>query len=380
MANDLLTNGHQMSVRSTRRRGKAGQLAFTSRKRNIIGTYVNADPQRPASRTLTVDSFNAGDVYDVTIQGELVEYTAISGDTNAAGVAAKLKTAIESNPRAFGRVSVSIAGAVLTLTGRWPGVDLTFASASARITLGAESAAALAASVPFGRALFKGSPSAYNNKLATLPSDADLSNVTHVLTPIVANSTAYPLTLVDPDGTSYAPSYTSDGSATPKEIVDAMTIAVAAVTAFTAAGGVVSDDDAALTIALPDGWSLTASGALWTNERTAAVDADALLVGVSVFTQASAADAFDGGDVEGYTPNSAMMVLERNGSIFVEVDGPVATGDPVYVELSGAAAGKCYTTSTATRRRVRRLRWFEDDDAADGVAILQVLDAAQPVA
>lgn len=372
---------HQTSVRTSRKRGRVGQLAHTSSGgRNHIDTFINADPQRRWSRTLTVDSFNAGDVYDITINGRRVAYTAVSGDTDASGVAAKLKTAIESDPVAGGVVTVTRVGAVLTLTGRWPGFDVDVSKASARETLGAATAALTATPVPFGRVLFAGSAAAKaGNKRAKLPAAADLSLASHALTPVVANSTAYSVDVISPEGTKYTSApYTSDVSATPKEIVDNVNLAIAALSAFIAAGGAVADDDAVLTVTLPDGWTLNASGALWGNVRTAPVNADAKFVGVAVFSHTVAPDVFEGGDADGYGPNSTMDVLTGNGEIWVEVDAATAPSDPVYVELAGDDAGKLYKTSTATRARLRRLRWYEDNDGADGIAIVRVLDASQP--
>lgn len=382
MAENISTVTHQTSVRTDRKRGEVGRLAFLSQKRNRVDTFVNADPQSRWSRTVTIDSFNAGDVYDLTINGRRVAHTAVSGDTNADGVAAALKTKIDADGVAGAVVSVTRAGAVLTLTARWPGFDITISKDSARITLGSATAAASAAAVPFGRVLFAGSAAAkQGNKRAKLPAAGDLTKATHLLTPVVANATAYSVDVFSPDGTKYTSApYTSDGSATAKEICDNVNTAIAALSAFISAGGAVADDDVALTVTLPFGWSLVASGALFTNARTAPVDADAKFVGVAVFTHTSAPGVFEGGDADGYSPNSAMDVLTGNGGIWVEVGEATAPGDPVFVEMAGDNAGKVYKTSTATRVRVRRLRWYQDDDGADGVAILEVLDAAQPAA
>ena len=368
----------QTSVRTRRKRGKPGQLAHTGFPRNLIDTFINAEPQSRFTRAITVSTYTDAATYRFTIGDTVVSYVALTADVNVAGVAGKLKAAIESNPVAGGYVTVSLVGAVLTLTGRWPGFDIQMSTTDAKLSLAAASNALLASAVAFGRVLFRGGQAASEgNRLARVANAASLSLASHVLTPVVLNSTPYPITLVSPSGATYAPSYTSTGSATAALITAGAKAAIDSVAPFVAAGGSTTASATILTVSLPAGWSLQASAALFGNARNAGVNADVAMVGVALFTQAACGDVFPGGEpTDGYAPNSAMDVLTHNGAVWVESTQTILMNDPVFIELAGDDAGRVYNTTSATRVLSRRLRWYEGSDGADGIAMVEVLNVA----
>jgi hypothetical protein len=365
----------QRQIRDRMPRGRAGLLVFASGKRNLRSTRVNADPQARFSRTLTVDSYLDGHVYSIEIDGEIVSYTAVTADTNTTGVATKLAAKLAANPVVGGLLSISRVGAVITLTARWINVDVPMINTNARLTLGAATPSVPAQAVPYGRILFEGSAAqSEGNKRARLANAAALNQASVTLTPTVANTTVYDIRLIAPSGAAYIATYTSDGSATAQEIVEGLKAAVDAVAPFVAAGGSSTEDDATITITLPYFWRYEINGARWgTVVNVASKTADDVFAGVSLLSQAVAPDSYEA-DVDGYPPNSTMNLLSRLGEVFVEVDFSVSPSDPVYVELaSGANQGKVFKTPSATRQLMSKLRWYEDDNGAEGITILSVL-------
>lgn len=85
--------------------------------------------------------------------------------------------------------------------------------------------------------------------------------------------------------------------------------------------------------------------------------------GLSVFTQEEEAPGE-------YPANSAMMVLEDHGQMFVENDQGVSYGDPVYVGKAGDERGKLFNNAGADRELIPQLKFIEDVN--DGVAIVKV--------
>lgn len=360
----------QRSVRDRHIVGKAGMLALLGIKRNRIITATNSDPQRRMSKTLTVDTFTSGADYVFTIEGRVLTYTAIAGDTNQAGVAAKLAALINADPQVRGFVQAEAASAVITLTALYPGLEFSASESDSKLTLADVNSALQAASIPFGRVVFYAGESVLSapdkNRLVKLPAASDLSGDTFILTPSVANATAYNLTLVGPAGARYTAAFTSDGSATAKKIVEGQK---SALDALSITGLVVTEDDAALTVALPHGFDLEYEAPRYTSVAqtpgTSILDAFA---GIAVFTQDEPALDASG---NAYAPNSAMMILEGDGDIFVDNSEGVLRGDACYVELSsGANQGKLYKASSATRALLPMVRFQED--SGDALAIARV--------
>jgi len=359
----------QRDVRNRRIAGKAGMLAYLSIRRNRIGSFTNADPQRRMTKTVTVDTFTDGATYALTIEGRVVSYVAVTADTNVAGVAASFAAAINADPQARQIVNASAAAAVITLTGNLPGVSFSVSESDAKLTLADVLSALTADPIPFGRVLFYGSASVvspYPNKLVKLPDASDLTGDSFVMTPAVANTTAYNLGLIDPAGARYTAAYTSDGTATAQEIVEGQK---SALDALSITGLTSSEDNAALTLNLPYGWSLDYEAPRYSSVvKTAGAAIGDLFAGISLFTND---EPYNAAYPNSYGPNSVLSALEGNGSIFMDNAEGVSRGDACYVELAdGDDKGKLFRTSSATRALLPMMR-FESDEG-DDLAIVKL--------
>lgn len=360
----------QRSMRDRRIAGKAGMLAVLSHKRNRITTCTNSDPQRRMSKTLTIDTYTDGADYVVTLEGRVITYTATTADANQSGVASSLAAKINADPQVRGFLKATANAAVISLEALLPGLEFSASESDAKMTLADVNSALQADSIPFGRVVVFAGDSVLDapdkNKLVKLPDAADLSGEVHVLTPDVQDTTAYDIVIIGPNGARSTAAYTSDGSATAQEIVEGQK---AAIDALSITGLTTSEDDAALTINLPLGYSLEYEAPNYSAASfTAEVGLDDIFAGISVFTQDE--EALDASG-NAYAPNSAMMVLEGDGDIFVDNAESVNRGDAVYVELAdGDDKGKLYKSSSATRAALSAVKFQED--TGDSLAIARL--------
>lgn len=141
---------HQSSVRARASQAFLGMLAFATGLNYDI-TAINEAPQRGQTGTITVDTATDGAVYEFSINGVDISFTAgVSESTST--IATKIEDAINSNPLVRGQVSASAAAAVVTLSSTFPGISFSASSADAKLTVAESTAAALEArEIPFGR-------------------------------------------------------------------------------------------------------------------------------------------------------------------------------------------------------------------------------------
>lgn len=296
--------------------------------------------------TVTVNSATNSQDYVLTVTFGGTDYSVTytsDGTATTAEIAAGLEAAADADANINALINASSASNVLTLTGRYRGESFTLSvTPAADVTLATGTAAAAAGAIPFGRGCVL---DASNTDGVELPDTAnDTLKVVHA-TPVAENNAIYDLSLVadlDFDGINevYTASYSADGSATVKEIVEALQAALdAQMPANTIA---ITEDDAKLifTSELPNldfnvtGVELGAT-ATWTI-ATATALVPLRFKGVSlhshrVETDSDGATQYSGGDV---------VSLLQKGDIWVEVDDAItpSLGDPVFVRASASSS------------------------------------------
>lgn len=367
-----MTTISQRSMRERHLVGQPGQLAHLSIRRNKIGTFVNKDPQQVERKTLTIDTYTDGADYVLTIEGRTLTYTATTADADTSGVASSLADAINADPQIRQLVNAEASAAVITLESNLEGFSFSASESDAKMTLADVQSADQADPIPFGRGLFSGGASSTDSpdqlRLAKLPDAADVPGTTYQATPTVIDSATYGLTLEYPDGLQQAiGSFTASGSATAQEIVEGV---AAAVDAEGITGLSATEDDATISVTVPEGHRLLANAAIWSDLTiTSSLESEDLFIGISLLAQDEELQR-DGTD--GYAPNSAMEILESDGEVYVENDEGPTKSDPVYIELAdGDDKGKFFKSSSPTRRKLDCLEWFASYPGDDR-AILRV--------
>jgi hypothetical protein len=376
-----LTTNSQRSVRQRRPAGRIGQLSGSMLNR--VEPYLSFDPQAPQISTLTAANFSSGKVYSWNINGVADSYTTVSGDTDTTGAATKIAAKINANPAVRGQVRATSNAAVVTLTSTYPGLAFTVAGGS-DLAAATTQSAALAAAIPLGRVVLYGAsqPSivneGYSERLANQSLRRALvgnatARVLH-LTPTAVNSTIYGVTVLV-GGRTYSFSYTSDGNATVQEIVEGLELAFPA--AVTALGIVASEDDTKLILTGPAGLQFDAF-IFGAGPQVLAVSAAGSNLELQIAGITSLDDAMEVATVAGtslvYPANKPVSVLEE-GELLVESTETIALGDPVFVSLDTADAGRCYRVTGTNRTPVfNRLRWQRRAASpSDDLALLRVM-------
>jgi hypothetical protein len=141
-------------------RFRDGQVAFPGREPNIRG-YRNLADGKAQIQTLTIDTFTADAVYAYQVDlpdGTILTFSYTEdGDTNVAGVAAKVALQLNTHPnvRTFGDVVASGADAVLTGNARSVGTTARLSSSDDKISVVETQATVLDSGVPFARAIMR---------------------------------------------------------------------------------------------------------------------------------------------------------------------------------------------------------------------------------
>lgn len=324
---------------------------------NRVKTMAAAGARKEI-KTLTLSNWSAGRNYVATINGVQITVTTPSGDTNVTGAAARLRDAINSDPRVRGQVAATSAAGVLTLTSLLAGMSFTLAGSTDAAAANVQSAA-LSPVVPLGCAMIYAGQAevvsdSYSERLANervqLPLAANMTaRVVHV-TPTSANSTLYGLAITLDTGEVYNIEITSGGSATVKAIVEAQ---VAAAPAALADIITVSDDDTKLilTAALAGRqFEVTAYGAgvQAISEATAGSDFNQLFAGFSAIDDTVTYVLTAEGRAA--YPSATRLGVLAEGEIMCVNSEAVTPGAPIWIEgAAGVDLGRPFLTSSPTR-------------------------------
>lgn len=325
------------------------------RSDQYVRSMVNDRPRTAQVSTITATAVNSTE-YTVTVDGITVNYTS-DGSASTAEIVAGLVAALNGEPVIAAKTLAAVTGAAtLTITARIAGVGFE-ASVGANLSLASTTANDEPDALAFGAACFEAG--------AALVSVADSAlfpartATTAVLTPAVANNTAYSVTIVAPDGNSKTYTIVSDGSATAKKVVDALT---AAINAGQAADTVeATDDDSVLTLTAESasyrftlGISSTLSMVFTAGSgNTDEVDVASLFAGVAVRDSSTAQPAAPG--VIGYKGGTVCSIMSK-GDIWVPTVNEASINADVFVGVTGSAKGKFRSSAAAGYVRLPRSR------------------------
>lgn len=279
----------------------------------------------------------------VTVDGQSYDNTYTSdGSATGTEIAANLQDALAADAR-LGNVLVATDSTdTITLTGRVPGQSFTVSlSPSADGTILNTTSAAEAGSIPFGRGVVQ---RASFPKQGKLPSTSDDTlKVVHATPGAATNAATYNVTVTydlgDGQGRrAVSADYTADGSATIKEICDALQAKLDS--GFPSNSIAVTDDDEKLifTSEVPNldfVVAATSSTTAWTVTVATAL-VPLRFVGVSVGRHVI--EQGSGGSVA--YPGGYPMEVLRKGTIAVELDAGItpSIGDPVWCRCSASGA------------------------------------------
>lgn len=376
----MLNSIHQKSIGNRRPVGKVGMLDKLSYKRNHLETGVNASPQRVASKTLTVSTFTADAEYAVTIEGRVIKYTAVAGDTNQSGVASRLAVEINGDSQVRGLVQAVAASGVITLSSLLPGFNFSASTADAKMTLVDVNTALDADAVPFGRLVFYAPDEQVlgldddGNVPVKLPEVSDYAAKRYTITLVGGpqNNTDYRVVL---NGGEFYSLVTSDADATEDEILGGLATALqlaAGVTAIKSASYEAGSGELLVEVDSPDdSISLGAEYNLLIEDVREATDLNALVAGFATFNMSTEGGYRDGKMIGEYKPNEPMQLLTADGDIFLESSESITRGGKVYVGLAGAERGLCFASPGADRLDVSDMMcWWRNVDG--DIALLRM--------
>jgi hypothetical protein len=351
--------------------GVAGQLA-SLRSDRYTRSMVNDRPRTAQVDTITASAVNST-AYTITVDGIPVTYTS-DGSASTAEIVAGLTAAIAAEGAINSKLVAAVTGAAtMTLTARIAGVGFT-TSVGANLSLANTTANDTADPIAFGDACFEaGARLCAVADSALFPArTADVA----LLTPTVANSTEYSVTITGPDNQGRTYAMTSDASATAKEIVDALTVLINA--GQPADTVVATDDDAVLTLtAEATGYRflVTTSSTLVAvfTAGTGNIDTvDTLNLFAGVALRDLARETPVSGGVVGYEGGAVVNVLNRGDVWVTTVDQAAVTSD-VYVGVTSTAKGKFRASAASGYVKLPRTRARWEHAHSATLAVLTLL-------
>ena len=366
----------ELIINSDMPQGLIGEAADQGPKTDI--TYINDAPRAKQVSTITVDSAVDATEYTVTIDG--IDITINSGTSSTTStIATALGAAIQAEGLVNGRFEVSVASNVVTLTARVGGQGFTL-SAGAGMTAATTTANALAASVPFGRAVMEAGFSTYGQKLAkALSFTAQVDTLT--LTYDASVGAKVSITYYDP---ATGQMVTSDFEHT--QATDADTSVAALVTEINAvlpANTVIASSATnvlTLTSELPGAEFSVSAGfgtgrdtGVWahTTNKSAATSFNLAFAGV---TRRDLGAEVEQGEVEAVYKGGSAMSVRQNGRLNVGIESTLAAGQPVYVRLAANGSldkiGNFASAPGAGLLRVDKCQWVRP--LQSGVAVLEI--------
>lgn len=344
---------------------------YDAREVAHVDSWKSSHPQAIQIATLTVTSFSTAADYAFSLNSVPLALRAVAGDTNEAGVAARLAALINTEPLVSGSLIASADAADVTIRGRVPGITFTLSENDTKLTSAATQSAAEAEPIPFGALLVR-----TGNK-SCRPFSASLIAAGVVTLGFTAANTQLYSFVATVGGVDYPVSYTSDGTASPEEIGTGLGVSLTS--ALPSFGAVVNGDDQ-LVITGPVGqpFSITqlsagGAGAITQVSATPATTMESLDLAINqrqdIFERIGALDAL---------PGNGVAAAGRQGVWVVRTEEVCSPGDPVYVR--GAADGALTGVSThfAKSPGAGRVlvpasvaRWYLGDDSGDR-AVLQL--------
>jgi hypothetical protein len=367
-----------IDVRARARQGLIGMPATTGVLLAFL-TMINEDPQAVQSDQIVVDTATHNHLYTQEINGIACNYQADAATTKAE-IADGLAAAINAEPAVRGQVAAISDGVdTVTLSGLIPGLAYTLSNVDALCTATSIATAAEAAAIPFGRLVISdglhpdgdGTPLgklAQSSAFAAQEAEAVVTyHASEQYTVIVRDVKGAILAAVNVDADT-------DSATTAAAIRDALNAALPANTVIvTLATATLTFAAEVAGLEFSVGGDGSAGGLVISDTvgPTAATSLARAAAGISLHSMMDEA-ATIGAEQGEYPANHGFRAM-RAGPVWVERPGAVSAGDPVYVELSGANAGKFYNTGSATRVLLPSAIWDRDGrTATDGLAVVRI--------
>lgn len=349
-------------VRRTMREGRIGKLDSVT-GREVEGFALNSSPQAVQISTATVDTADDDTTYAVEVEGSEISIDSGAGATPTS-IAAALAAAINGDAVAYGRVVAAAAVAVVTLTGRHPGVAFSVTSSDVNLTLATPTPAVTADPVPFGRAVVRLPDSTTGERRCAKASTAAFTAQVLDLTMGFVDTSVATVRVYQELGDRrelLADVQVLQATSAAQVAADTAAALEAALPANTVAAAV-NGTDVRLTAELP---GLEFSAELGTDDPAlqpsqapvtgpnAATSLHRAWLGISVYSGSEPAP--DVGLEAEYGPNRGVRFITGEAKIWVEDTGGIGEGDDAYLELSpGEHAGKLYAANSATRLKLGR--------------------------
>jgi hypothetical protein len=304
----------------------------------LAATGIASIGQVVQTKTLTVSTNTNAATYTWSIDG--VTLTATGGST-ATLTGDAIVAAIEANALANAAVSAVNASGTVTLTSRQVSQVFYLASTDTKLTVADGAAQDVGDAIDFGAAIVK-IPNG-SGFLCGQAAAAGFTAKAAILTPTAVNSTLYEVNITLHPNTYveriYTAAYTSDGSATVKEIVEGLAASVNAV--MPADTVLATEDDTTLTLTAEVagfdflvGINANIAVAAYTGTTLAA-----LMVGISASDDGSVvATATDSNTKVTKILGGQRFTYYREGQIIVETAATPALTNPVCVRVAGTGA------------------------------------------
>lgn len=373
-----VTNAQQANdIRPFSRQGIVGDLASLNQQ-SQFRTLLNVYGSTAQVSTITVGAAQNSHEYIAVFNDNVsISYTSDSSATTDE-IAAGLKTAIEEEPLAFGRVTVSVLTNVVTVTSRNSEVDFTLTTSDGDLTIATPTSGSGGTDIPFGRLVISNGYNSFADEKAALPAAAQLAAQVDTLTVTYAANEFYLIT-ISVDGVSYNFDVlaNTDSNTTATDIRAAINAAMPANTviaagstnsvtltaevagkAFTCSVGVRSATVSRLTIA----------------HTTATINTDINKVAAGVSIRSLREEYASSGAVStAYPPGAELQVGVGSCQVWVSNSQSPSRSDQVWVETAaGDNCGKFYTTTSSTRLLLSGARWVRDErsDNNQSIAVL----------
>lgn len=360
----------------TRQRPGAVGMAASIDANNERGVAINTNPQALEQQTVVIDTAADG-TYSIVFTAPFDKtFTFTRASAEAVGaIAAALEALIQADAQVIGLMTVAVVTDTITLTARFPGISATIVAAgtqSANMTVATVTAAASAATLPFGRAVIFTAKDGRDvlgalAAAALFTAQVDTFTVTfealeiYEISMVMEGETYTVTVLADTNDNDTAtairtainarmPANTVIASGGTDQVV--LTSEVAG-KAFKTSYGLNVSPDVNLALVLTTGGILT--------------DINKALLGVSERSMNTQSTTVGSNPGE-YAANAGVVYLKK-AEVWIANTETIVYGDPVYVELTaGDDAGKFFAASSATRLRLDTdiAVWRESDFAADG--------------
>lgn len=350
-------NISQTSVDARRPQWLLGMLIYSALL-DSSKTMVNKFPQADQISTYTVTTETDGFQYQLSINGEVVSYTAQVGDTTT-DVATGLVAAVNTDPIARGAVTATSAAAILTLTGNAPGQTFTLVEVStpSKGTITLVQSAANADPVPFAVGMISGGWSTEESwEFGIRASQSAFVAQVTTLTVTYVAATIYEVALTVQDQ-EYEFEILADTSSTvtAAALVAAINAALPANTILASnVAGVVTltaeiiGDEFKVAFGTSTGSSLALA---YTTGPSTSTSVARAFAGVSR-RRGDEANTTPGFNDVVYAPNEDVQVVSRGVIAVAESSGTTVTpGSQVWIELVDATTkGQFYAAGSGTAR------------------------------